>query len=482
MTGSRHWAMLAVLAICNAGLAAAEDRVNLPGLLSEEDAPTILPQDSPPAPPKDEAYEGAEPPAPVPETPIAPSSDFCCPAVYVSPYAGDLWERPVLLGDFKGGRSELADAGYTIDVSNTQFYQGVASGGVRRDFDYGGRFDYYLNVDGKKAGLHEGFFITLHAETRYGEAINAETGAIMPANFPLLFPIPGQTVTALTGVKFMQAFSENFLAFAGKINTLDEFRQPFNPRRYTDSFTNMALAFPVPASRTVPYSTLGAGFAVLRDMQPIFSTMILDTNNTPTTSGFDSFFNNGMTIVSRLDIPVTFNNLPGHQGFWGTYSSGTYSDLSPTSYYDPILGTVTTTGRQTGSWSLFYSADQAFYVDPQNPKRSYGIFTNLGLADNGPSPVRWSANVGVNGAVPFDSRPLDTFGVGYAYTGYSQPVHDFLANRNDQVVELFYNIAVTPWFRLTPDLQILVPAREQTISGDPINTDIVLGVRGKIDF
>ena len=62
---------------------------------------------------------------------------------------------------------------------------------------------------------------------------------------------------------------------------------------------------------------------------------------------------------------------------------------------------------------------------------------------------------------------LDTFGVGYAYTGYSGPIQSIapvlVPIQNDQAVELFYNYAVTPWFRLTPDLQILVPARERTL-------------------
>ena len=46
-----------------------------------------------------------------------------------SPFAGPLLERPKLTGDWFGTRSELAGHGITLDVSNTQFYQGVTSGG-----------------------------------------------------------------------------------------------------------------------------------------------------------------------------------------------------------------------------------------------------------------------------------------------------------------------------------------------------------------
>jgi len=172
----------------------------------------------------------------------------------------------------------------------------------------------------------------------------------------------------------------------------------------------------------------------------------------------------------------------------GTNGTATYSDLQPTAYFDPNVGAVITTGRQTGSWSLFYSADQALHVDPSNPKRSYGLFTNLGLADNGPSPIRWSANVGLGGSSPVKSRPLNTFGIGYSHVGSSGPVKNLapvlLPIGNDDAVELFYNIAVTPYFRITPDLQILMPAQQRTLLPDArdIDTAVAFGLRGKIDF
>lgn len=86
------------------------------------------------------------------------------------------------------------------------------------------------------------------------------------------------------------------------------------------------------------------------------------------------------------------------------------------------------------------------------------------------------------------TRPLDTFGIGYFYVGYSSLVKDFapklLPISCDQAVELFYNIAVTPWFRVTTDLQIVMPARERTLppGARNIDTAVVFGLRAKIDF
>jgi porin len=403
----------------------------------------------------------------------------------------DLATRTQLGGDLGGLRTGLGAHGIALNLSTTQFYQGVTSGGITPGFQYNGRNDYYMNVDGEKAGLWKGFFVTLHGETRYGDDVNFNTGAIMPVNTAALFPAPVGSPTALTAVKLTQALSEDFITFAGKINMLDELKQNYAAGRGVDAFMNLGLTLPVIAARTVPYSTLGAGFAVLNEMQPVFTFMVLDTNNTPTTSGFQTLFNNGATMIARLEKPVTIWDRPGHQAIWGTYSTGTYNDLSPTPYFSPDYGLTFLTGTQTGSWSMIYSADQALYVDPQNAQRSWGLFTNIGLADNGPSPIRWSANVGLGGSSPLVSRKLDTFGIGYSFVNYSSPVQNaaprLLPVRDDHAVELFYNYAITPWFRVTPDLQILVPAREQTLAILPenrqsIDTTVVVGVRAKLDF
>ena len=57
---------------------------------------------------------------------------------------------------------------------------------------------------------------------------------------------------------------------------------------------------------------------------------------------------------------------------------------------------------------------------------------------------------------------------------------------HEQGAELFYNVAITPWLHLTPDLQIIDSARNKApiISANrkPIDTAVVAGLRVKIDF
>jgi len=46
----------------------------------------------------------------------------------------------------------------------------------------------------------------------------------------------------------------------------------------------------------------------------------------------------------------------------------------------------------------------------------------------------------------------------------------------DHGFEIFYNVAVTPWCHITPDLQVITPTLGLA------ETSIVLGLRTKIDF
>lgn len=389
-------------------------------------------------------------------------------------------QRTKLTGDWLGARSCLRDHGITLDVSTTQFYQGVTSGGLEQAFPYGGRNDYFLNVDGEKLGLWKGSFVTLHGETRYGQSANSLTGALMPVNLMLAVPQPNGSITALTGVKFTQFLSEDMLVYAGKINTLDDFKQPLTGAGGLTGFQNTAMMFNPVYARTVPYSTYGAGFAYLKNMEPLFAVAVFDTNNTPTVSGFDTFFDNGVTIFAQANLPTKFFGLPGHQGISGTYSSGTYSDLTPSAYLDPLQGLVVRTGRETGSWCLAYNFDQAVYVSPNDPKRMWGVFGNLGIADTSPSPIRWFASAGFSGASPIPSRKLDSFGVGYFYLGVNETLKSaaprLLPLRDEHGVEAYYNVAVTPWCQITPDLQVITPFRDRA------TTSLLFGLRAKIDF
>jgi len=53
--------------------------------------------------------------------------------------------------------------------------------------------------------------------------------------------------------------------------------------------------------------------------------------------------------------------------------------------------------------------------------------------------------------------------------------------RDEWGFELFYNVALTPWFLLTPDLQVIGPSQKQQTVGlfgrESVSTATVVGLR-----
>jgi porin len=417
--------------------------------------------------------------APVPGT-AAPCCLPCeAPPAPVPSFGGSFCCRPKMFGDVGGLRPWFAERGLNWNIYNTNFYSQVFNGGLQETAQYRGRLDMLLNIDGEKAGLWKGFFIDLHAESVWGNTINQYTGTIMPVSVAQLFPLPNGAVTALTGVKFTQALSERFMVFGGKLNLLDGFAQPFTGGAAgVNGFWNGGMLFNAVLLRTVPYSTFGFGAAVLRNLEPIFTFMVLDANNTPTVSGFDTFFDD-VVLVPSINIPTNFFGLPGHQGIMGSWSSKRYLNTDRSAFLNVIQGGApVSTLRRDGAWSLGYLFDQALVVSPSDPRRMWGVFGNLGIADTNPSPVRWFGNIGVGGSA-LRGRPLDTFGIGYYYMGLNSSFKNLIPGlplRDEHGMEAFYNFAVTPWCQITPDVQFVLPALDRA------QHMWFFGLRAKLDF
>ena len=417
---------------------------------------------------------------PVPAGPEAGCIPCQVPAGVPS-FGGSLCCRPKLLGDWGGLRPQLALRGINFDIYSTNFFGDVANGGRQESLQYRGRMDYLVNIDGQKAGLWKGLFVDLHGESIYGNSINPYAGTLSPVSIAEEVPVPNGYVTALTRVKFTQFLSEQFAVFGGKLNLLDEFNQPFTGgARGVNGFWNGSMVFNPVLTRTIPYSTYGFGGAYLKNLQPVASMMVLDANNTPTVSGFNSFFDNGVVLVPQVNLPTQFFGLPGHQGIVGTWSSRKYTSTDRSAFLNVLQGAPISTLQTAGAWSMAYMFDQALYVSPCDPKRMWGMFGNLGIADTNPSPVRWFANLGVGGSSPLQGRKLDTFGLGYYYLGLNSSFKNLapvaLPLRDEHGLEAFYNIGVSPWCHITPDVQFILPAQQRA------EYMWLLGLRAKIDF
>jgi porin len=393
------------------------------------------------------------------------------------PWSDDLWTRSQLTGGWAGSRDALAENGLTFFGDMTQYYQGVTAGGLARQFNYGGRGDYLIDVDSQKMGLWEGGHLDLRGETRLGQDCNGVDGSVAPSNFAMVLPLPNQDVTALTGVQYTQDISESVSVFCGKLDLLDGTPASYARGLRLNFFWNAAMQSNLSRAYLFP-SILGTGFTVRDEAEPVFSFYLLDTHYTPTTSGFSTLFSNGVLVYGEYRLRTTWFELPGHSTVGFLYSNATRTVLgeNPSVVLPGLLPGETLPTRDS-SWTALYHFDQIVYADSENPAHNWTLNGDYGLTDGNPNPIHWFANLSLVACSPIPGRENDTVGIGYYHLGVSGvPILTTLGFGAENGVELFYNTAVTPWFHVTPDLQILDPARQQT------PTAVLVGIRARLSF
>jgi porin len=414
-------------------------------------------------------------------------------------YSGEFWTRSTLTGDWGGIRNDLAKKGVTIDFNVTQIGQGNVDGGKKINWQYGGRGDLTLNVDTQKLGLWPGGFITVEVEGNWDKSVNPDTGALSPVNTNQVFPMTGSDQLNIPAVSVTQFLSHHFGVFIGKVATITPTSGDMNEFAHgkgDTQFFNTALNFNPAMLVTVPYSTLAAGAVILPTSDPkeaIVSVMAYDGNGEANSSGFDTVLKGNTAYAGEGRVRTGFFGKTGHQLVGGVYSTRNFTSLNQNLR---IIIENRAIQQEENTWAIYYNFDQYLY-EPKK-EQGVGIFGRFGISDGKANPVHhfYSLGIGGKGAVP--GRPLDQFGLGWYYIDVSNPsftgpfaTTSFL--RDEQGLEAYYNFAITPWARLTPDVQIVRPAQINTVrvntSPPPpvtvkneIDTATIVGLRLELIF
>ncbi len=409
--------------------------------------------------------------------------------ICVSAYAAEVpnFNSTKLTGDWGGERTKLAEKGVTFDIDVVQSYQGVLDGGKKHQWKYGGSADYWLKFDFQKMGLWPGAFLEIRAENQFGEFINRNTGAIIPANTDGVFPLPDNHEVFLDHVVFTQFLSETFGLYFGKVTTLDGDRNALASGRGDDQFMNLAFVFNPVTIRTVPYSTLAGGLIFLfPSLSPtpnehtILTMSVLGPDGQPGQWPWNDF-DSGTVTAAEFRLPTRFFQKPGGQLVGATYSTKSFTALSQ----DPrlILGDIlqglpVTLKEHSGSSCFYYNFYQYLVSDEKDPTQGWGVFGRYGWGDESTNPISNFYSIGLGGKGTFEGRDEDTWGAGYFYSALSDDLGRFISNRfeDTQGFEIFYNIEVNPWLHVTPDFQVIDPSNERT------DTAYVAGFRVKMDF
>jgi porin len=425
------------------------------------------------------------------ESPAAASTNSTAASLSATNATGfeKFWAQDKILGDWFGARTNLANRGITADLRLSQYWQGVASGGVQQRGEYGGTMDYIVNVDGDKLAGLKGFSMNMHARTRFGSDINSSAGSFVLPNAGMMMPLPGDyngtDITGLTASQMFPLFDRPAVVSFGKLDLIDTLTELFPWIGYgQDGLWNVNGVFPVlPMLGPVQGLSLFGGMAVSINPEygkPQTGFMITGTENVSTTWDFGGSFDEGVFMAGFYNF--FWGNPKEKIGYITILGYGSTKDQASNDPHDfvPIPGQGITSTQSMKPWGVLGTVYQEFWHAADNPNRKANfVIGGSGGSDN-PQFAQWSAfgNVEAHGLLA--GRPADRLGVAGWYSGLSGNFTDLVSPvtdlRDTWGAELYYNIAINKWFHLTPDIQFVQNER----AGDDLA--VIIGLRTVLDF
>jgi porin len=389
-----------------------------------------------------------------------------------APEAASLLKRKSFADAPDGPKALLRRYGVDADVWVTQFFQGIAAGGNNGVSRYGGKVDGFLKIDAEKLGLWRGLRISAQYEHYFGLNINNKDFALVPVNAAQAFIANDNYHSALSLV-VTQQLSQQLSLSVGKFNTMTLAAQtPLIGGGGLDTFMNRAFALPstgigVASPGTVadrlivsPPYILG-GIATLKTDFATATLVFADPRNAANPRVLQRPFERGVGVVGGVTVPIEIGGLRGFHTIRGGYSNARGFDLEET---DDLRARLIARQPVTkkGFWLASYAVQQYLVASPDNPSVGWGLFGLATLSDGNPNPVRWSALAGLAGNNLLPGRADDQWGVGFFHYGLTTPLLAGLAERriyrrSEGGIEAFYNWAITPWVRLSGDLQVVEP-------------------------
>jgi porin len=373
--------------------------------------------------------------------------------------ANSFLSRDTLTGDWFGFRDSLADHGLTTEFSTTGYYAGIFSGGGRNDeADFGGRADAFLHLNTERAGWWQGGGFHLHTESRFGEAADRtapRSGGLWPPNTGVVLPLGEPDRVVASSFYYTHAFSGESVLILGKINAVDLLAaDPFFGGWARDRFEN--IAFVAPPSGVVPPTIMGTVFS--KKLDPFTLTfMAFDPNDRTNDYWVDELFADGVNLSLAGTWSGKLLERKSSVGLTATYSTKEGADLSEILLPPDVKG-----GGKEGSFNIALSGSHLLYELSDLPGKGFGIYGKAAIADGNPNPIQSSFVGGFASYGIIPHRPDDHFGIGYYFYDWSNDLQSATAEafniRDEHGMEVFYNLAVTPWCRISADFQWIHPA------------------------
>ena len=379
-------------------------------------------------------------------------------------------------------KQQLQKAGIKLDLFLTGFVQGQASDNddsatinalTNRGTGTGaygsGRFDALLELDSTRLGLWRGGQIQAHLEAENGQLPGWRGGAFWPVNTGAILPLtpPGQWT--LSSLYLRQRWGGTRLML-GKINVIDlQSQNPFFGGWGIERFQNLALV--LPPTGVTPVTLMAASLS--QQIGELTITAMAYDPNDRTENTFNRLFSSGINVSLSAQWNGRLWQRSSTLGV--AYITSSVRSVSLEEFYLPSQL------RQKGLISpdnLTVNFGHQLWPSAVRPGKGIGAYGRVGVTAGDPNPIQSSLAMGISGEAMWRARPWDGFGIGvYRYNWTSGLSTTMLTPlRSETGLEVYYNLALTPWLSLSPNLQLIKPAT----AGAPLLT--VLGLRSVVRF
>jgi porin len=259
----------------------------------------------------------------------------------------------------------------------------------------------------------------------------------------------------------------------GGINVVDLLaRDPFFGGWGIHRFDN--IAFVAPPSGLLPPVVVG-GLLAVASAPWTYTVMVYDPNDMTAEYWDANLFADGISTQVGATWSGTVADRATNLGVTATYSTEEGADLSEVLLPPELRG-----GTKQGSWGLGAQFGHLLAPSTVRPGRGLGVYGRVALSDGNPNVIRASLVGGLAAHGMVGSRPHDSFGLGYYFYNFSNELQEAIAPvigvGDEQGVETFYSLAVTRWFRVGANLQVVAPATRDT------RTAVVASVRVNVVF
>ena len=430
------------------------------------------------------------------------------------------WQNQTLLGDMGGLRPLLAKYGVTLTLLENVETFGNLTGGVRQGFEGNGLTTATLQVDTQKAfGLNGGLFNVsgLHI---WGGDLSATNLLVLQTTSDIAAPVG----VRLWELWYQQKFGDKFDIKIGEQSLDEEF--VISPSSYI--FINAASGWPTLPSADLPGGGPAyplAGLGVRGRAQPTDSVTVLaglfngspipkNSPNTPASNPYGVSFplDTGVLAIAELQFMFPGSGgsakangqgpLPGTYKIGAWYDSESFDDQRFDGPGLPLASPASSgiPAAHHGNFSIYGVVDQMIWRAKDDSNRTLNAFIRPVITPfQDRNLVSFSLNAGLLSHGPFPGRDNDTFGVemGIAKvsngaSGYDNDLRFYdpsvytPVRSSETFVEASYQLQVTPWWQIQPDLQYFFnPGAGIPNPSEPTQTiknEAVVGLRTNITF